>query len=239
VSVLINPASDQKFRVLVSWSSGKDSAWMVSELMKLPQIEIVGLLTTFDEVTDRVAMHGVRRGLVVKQAAAMNLPLWPVMLPWPCTNAEYDSRMRTLFQRAENAGVTHVAYGDLFLEEIRDYRIKKLADTKMTPMFPIWCGQQKTRELAEEMIQAGMQAIITCVDPKQLSADFIGRQFDGQLLQELPAGVDCCGEHGEFHTFCYGGPHQSQAIDVELGEICARDGFVYAELVSRDDSSGC
>lgn len=215
---------------------------MLHVLRQRGDVELVGLLTTFNEAVNRVAMHGVRRDLVEWQAAAVGLSLWPVMLPWPCSNADYEARMRAIIERAVNEGVTHVAFGDLYLEEIRDYRIRQLQGTGIEPMFPIWCGQEGTRSLAEEMLNAGLQGVLTCVDPKQLSPTFAGRQFDEVLLNELPSTVDPCGENGEFHTFCHAGPMFSQSGKIKVGETIERDGFVYADVKPgwkcRDRSPG-
>ncbi|HEX4070806.1 MAG TPA: ATP-binding protein, partial [Planctomycetaceae bacterium] len=193
-------------RVLLSWSSGKDSAWTLHVLKRDPSVTVVGLLTTFNESADRVAMHAVRHILVEAQARAAGLPLWPVMLPWPCSNDVYEARMQQAIERARQEGVTHIAFGDLFLEDIRAYREQKLAGTGIDPLFPIWTTQSETPQLAREMLAAGLRAVVTCVDPKQLDPRFVGRWFDGDLLAELPPGVDPCGERGEFHTFCYAGP---------------------------------
>ncbi|MCA9089055.1 MAG: ATP-binding protein [Planctomycetaceae bacterium] len=218
-------------RVLVSWSSGKDSAWMLHVLQQSADIELVGLVTTFNSAVDRVAMHAVRRELVDLQAAAIGLPLWPVPLPWPCSNEIYEVCMRQLIEQAVDSGVTHFAFGDLFLEEIRDYRIRQLAGTGIEPLFPIWCGEQGTAALAQEMLAAGLQATLTCVDSQQLSPEFVGRAFDESLLADLPASVDPCGERGEFHTVCLAGPHQQATIPVMLGEQIERNGFVSIDVI--------
>ena len=216
-------------RVLVSWSSGKDSAWTLHALRQ-ERVEVVGLLTTFNEAADRVAMHAVRRALVEAQARAAALPLWPVLLPWPCSNSEYERRMATAIGRAREAGVTHVAFGDLFLEDIRAYRIRQLAGSGIEPLFPLWCTPTVTPQLARRMLAAGLQAVLTCVDPRQLAASFVGRRYDASLLADLPAGVDPCGERGEFHTFCHAGPMFADAIAVEVGERVEREGFCFADL---------
>ena len=218
-------------RTLVSWSAGKDSAWMLHVLRQQPDVELVGLITTFNESADRVAMHAVRRTLVEQQAASLGLPLWPVMLPSPCSDEEYRRRMGQLIEKAQAAGVTHCAFGDLFLEDIRDYRIRQLADTGIEPLFPIWCEEKDTPDLAGRILAAGFRAVLTCVDPRQLPREFVGRQFDKRLLGELPATVDRCGEHGEFHTLCYDGPIYQTPIDIEVGKIVERDGFVFADAV--------
>lgn len=218
-------------RVLVSWSSGKDSSWMLHALQRQPDTELVGLLTTFNESADRVAMHAVRRTLAEAQAVAAGLPLWPVMLPWPCSNDDYQARMAELIQRAQQADVTHVAFGDLFLEDIRAYREKQMAGTGIEPLFPIWGGAGDTTGLAQQMMAAGLRAVLTCVDPKQLDPAFVGRQWDAELLAELPTSVDPCGENGEFHTFAWDGPMFRQPVPVSVGESMERDGFWYADLL--------
>jgi uncharacterized protein (TIGR00290 family) len=218
-------------RVLLSWSSGKDSAWTLHLLRRQPDVEVVGLLTTFNEAADRVAMHAVRRALVEAQAEAAGLPLWPVPLPWPCSNADYEQRMGTVLARARAEGVTHTAFGDLFLEEIRDYRIRQLAGSGVEPLFPLWGSPADTPGLAHQMLDGGLHAVLTCVDPKQLPEAFAGRPFDTALLAELSPGVDPCGERGEFHTFCTGGPMFARAIAVQVGETVCRDGFCFTDLM--------
>ena len=218
-------------RVLLSWSSGKDSAWSLHVLRQSGNYEIVGLLTTFNRSADRVAMHGVRRELVRAQADAAGLPLWEVELPWPCSNEDYESAMQAQCEKAVNAGVDCVAFGDLFLTDIRAYREKQLQGSGLEPIFPVW--GIPTRELAGQMIDAGLRAKLTCVDTKQLDATFAGREFDAQLLSDLPAAADPCGENGEFHSFVYAGPMFRSNIPVELGEIVAREQFVFADLLSQ------
>ncbi len=217
-------------RVLLSWSSGKDSAWTLGVLRQDPGVTVVGLLTTFNESADRVAMHAVRHVLVEAQARAAGLPLWPVMLPWPCSNDVYEARMQQAIDRARREGVTHMAFGDLFLEDIRAYRETKLAGTGIDPLFPIWTTQNETPQLAREMLAAGLQAVLTCVDPKQLDARFVGRAFDAEFLAELPAQTDPCGERGEFHSFCWAGPMFRQPISISVGEPVLRDGFWFADV---------
>ncbi len=218
-------------RVLLSWSSGKDSAWTLHVLRQQPDVEVVGLLTTFNEAADRVAMHAVRRCLVEAQAAAAGLPLWAVHLPRPCSNVAYEERMAVVIGRAREEGVTHVAFGDLFLEDVRDYRIRQLSGTGVEPLFPLWCSAADTPALAQRMLAAGLRAVLTCVDPKQLPEPFVGRQYDTALLAELPVGVDPCGERGEFHTFCFAGPMFASGIVVQVGETVSRDGFCFADVV--------
>ena len=216
-------------KVLLSWSSGKDSVWALHLLRQQPDIEVVALLTSFNSAAGRVAMHAVRRALVDEQAARTGIPQWSVDLPWPCSNAEYEERMRGVCQRALAEGITAVAFGDLFLQDIRDYRERQLQGTGLDPLFPVW--EIPTAKLARDMIAAGVKAKITCVDPSQVDRAFAGRDFDQALLDSLPPGVDPCGENGEFHTFVYDAPMFSRPIDVRLGEIVERDGFVFADVL--------
>ena len=220
-------------RVLISWSSGKDSAWTLHVLRQQHDLEIAGLLTTFNEAFDRVAMHAVRRELVEAQAHAAGVPLWPVWLPWPCSNEIYEQRMLGALESAREQGVTHMAFGDLFLEDVRDYRIRLLAGSGITPLFPLWRQPESTPTLARDMLAAGVHAILTCVDPTQVDARFVGREYDAALLTELPAKADPCGERGEFHTFCYAGPMFDAPIPVTAGETIERDGFCFAEVCKR------
>jgi uncharacterized protein (TIGR00290 family) len=215
-------------RVALSWSSGKDSAWSLHLLRQDPSIEVVALVTTLNEQFDRVAMHAVRRELLELQAKSVGVPLWTVPLPWPCSNQEYEARMLDLCARAISEGVEAMAFGDLFLADIRAYREKQLAGTGLQPLFPVW--QIPTADLARQMIAAGLRAKITCVDPKLLPREFAGRDFDTQFLADLPPGIDPCGENGEFHTYVYHAPGFRHPIDVSVGEIIERDGFVFADL---------
>lgn len=216
-------------RALLSWSSGKDSAWTLHALRTGGAVDVVGLLTTLNEAFDRVAMHAVRRALLEAQARAAGLPLLVVPLPWPCSNKAYEAAMdRALGEARELLDVTHVAFGDLYLEDVRAYRERKLAGTGLTPLFPLW--GQSTRELARRMIEGGLQAVLTCVDPRRLPASFAGRRFDASLLADLPPDVDPCGEAGEFHTFVYSGPMFSAPIASVVGEVVERDGFVFADV---------
>jgi len=216
-------------KVLLSWSSGKDSAWTLHLLRQNPNLQVVALLTSFNVEANRVAMHAVRRALVETQAERIGTALWAVDLPWPCSNVEYEDRMRAVCQRASAEGITAVAFGDLFLQDIRDYRERQLQGTGLEPLFPVW--QIPTEQLGRDMIAAGLKAKITCVDPSKLEKPFAGRDYDQDLLRALPAGVDPCGENGEFHTFVYDAPVFSSAIGVETGEIVERDGFVFADVV--------
>ena len=215
-------------KILVSWSSGKDSAWMLHVLKSDPAVQIGGLLTTMNEQFDRVAMHAVRRRLLEAQAGAAGVPLRTVQLPWPCTNEQYEERMRSAVSQAITEGFTHVAFGDLFLEDVRSYREAKLAGTGLTPIFPIW--GIPTDQLADQMVESGLRSVLTCVHPTQLDRSFAGRQFDRTLLQDLPEGVDRCGERGEFHSFAWDGPMFNRPIGIEVGEVVDRDGFVFADV---------
>jgi uncharacterized protein (TIGR00290 family) len=216
-------------KVLLSWSSGKDSAWTLHLLRQRPDIQVVALLTTFNSVADRVAMHAVRRALVEAQAERTGIPLWAVELPYPCSNLEYEERMRVVCQRATAEGIAAVAFGDLFLQEIRDYRVLKLQGSGLEPLFPVW--QIPTGQLGRDMIAAGVKAKITCVDPSKLAKSFAGHEYDLSLLQALPPGIDPCGENGEFHTFVYESPVFSRPIGVRTGEVVERDGFVFVDLL--------
>jgi uncharacterized protein (TIGR00290 family) len=215
-------------KAILCWSSGKDSAWTLHVLRQRQEVEVVGLLTTINEVHDRVVMHAVRAALLQAQAEAVGLPLWTVPVPSPCSNQEYETAMGTAIQRALAAGVSVMAFGDLFLEEVRRYRETQLAGTGLVPLFPIW--GLSTTLLACEMVSAGLRARITCVDPKQIPASFVGREFDDALLADLPASADPCGERGEFHTFAYAGPMFRHPVPIQTGEIVTRDGFVFADL---------
>jgi uncharacterized protein (TIGR00290 family) len=222
-------------RAVLSWSSGKDSAWMLHVLRQQAAYDIVGLVTTINTSAERVAMHAVRTDLLKTQAAAAGLPLWPVPIPSPCSNAQYEAAMRTVIERARAADVTAFAFGDLFLQDIRAYRERQLAGSGLTPVFPLWLSP--TDVLARDMVAGGLRAYLTCVDPKQLPARFAGRSFDLALLGELPPGVDPCGERGEFHTFAYAGPMFREDLAVRVGETVARDGFVFADVLPSSRGS--
>jgi uncharacterized protein (TIGR00290 family) len=215
-------------RLLLSWSSGKDSAWALHCLRQRSEYQIAGLLTTLNAAFDRVAMHSTRRALLEAQARAAGLPLYPVPLPWPCTNEHYETAMRSACDAAIAGGIEAIAFGDLFLEDVRRYREERLEGTGLKPVFPVW--GLDTRQLAEDMIAGGLRARIVCVDPKKLPAEFAGREFDAQFLRDLPPGVDPCGENGEFHSAVYAGPMFSEPIPIETGEVVERDGFVFADV---------
>jgi uncharacterized protein (TIGR00290 family) len=218
-------------KVLLSWSSGKDSTWALHLLRQRPDIQLAALVTTFNSAANRVAMHAVRRALVEAQAERTGIPLWAVDLPFPCTNLEYEHRMRTVCQRAVSEGITAVAFGDLFLQDIRDYRVRQLQGTGLEPLFPVW--QIPTAQLGRDLITAGVKAKITCVDPSKLAKSFAGNEYDLRLLQEMPAAVDPCGENGEFHTFVYDAPVFSRPIEIRMGEVIERDGFVFADVLPQ------
>lgn len=215
-------------RAWLSWSSGKDAAWSLHVARQRGEVEIVGLLTTLNEHFDRVAMHGVRRELLEAQARATGLPLHVVPLPWPCTNEDYEARMARACEVARDAGVTRMVFGDLFLPDVRQYREAKLAGTGIEPVFPLW--GIPTDALAREMIEGGLGAHIATLDPRLVPRELAGARWD-RSLDALPAGVDPCGERGELHTLVVEGPMLSAPIDVRVGEIVERDGFVYADLI--------
>lgn len=217
---------------LVSWSTGKDSAWAL-HLVRQQGLEVVGLLSTTNESTGRVSMQGVRRELLYEQATVLGLPVWEVSLPYPCSIEEYERRMGAVVERATASGITHVVFGDLFLEDVRAYREETMAPTGVTPLFPNWCGEAGTTDLAETMVGAGVQATITCVDPTLLAASFAGTTWDPE---DLPPEVDPLGERGEFHTFCSAGPMFSRSLEVVPGEVIERDGFWWADVVPSVDA---
>jgi uncharacterized protein (TIGR00290 family) len=216
-------------KALISWSSGKDSAFALHEVRRSGEFDVVGALTTVTETFDRVSIHGVRQQILQAQLGAAGLPPRIVPIPYPCPNGIYEARMGEAVALAVREGVTHMIFGDLFLEDIRAYREQKLAGTGITPVFPLW--QRPTLPLAHAMIDGGMQAYLATVDLKKLPAEFAGRKFDAQLLADLPEGVDRCGENGEFHTCVVAGPMFSQPIPVALGERVERDGYAYCDLV--------
>lgn len=217
-------------KILVSWSTGKDSAWMLHALRQQHPGAVAGLLTTTNEAFDRVAMHAVRRELLQAQAEAAGLPLHVVPLPWPCSNEQYEWIMKTAVEGFVKDGFTHAAFGDLFLEDVRRYREDRLAGSGLEPLFPLW-KTKSTADLAQDMIASGLRATLTCVNPKQLDRAFAGRTFDQSLIDDLPADVDPCGENGEFHSFAHTGPMFNHPIAVTLGEVVDRDGFVFADVL--------
>ena len=218
-------------KILLSWSSGKDSAWALHRLGETHPGAVAGLLTTMNDEAGRVAMHAVRESLVREQAAAADLPLHLVRIPSPCPDEVYAARMAAFLGGAVALGYTHVAFGDLFLEDVRRYREDRMRGTGLEPLFPLWGAS--TPALADEMIDAGLRAYLTCVDPRALDARFAGRAFDRALLDELPPSVDRCGERGEFHSFVWDGPMFARPLDVAPGDVIERGGFVFADVVSR------
>jgi uncharacterized protein (TIGR00290 family) len=227
-------------RVLLSWSSGKDSAWTLHVLQQDQDVEVVGLLTTVNITHGRVAMHSTRLALVEAQARAVGLPLHIIPLPWPCSNEVYERALRGAIDDGVTSGATHVAFGDLFLEDIRAYRIKQLEGSGLEPLFPLW--HEPTGPLARRMIDAGVEAVITCVDPKVLSPSFAGRKFDHRSLDELPHGVDPCGENGEFHTCVLAGPMFREPLRAAVGKALERDGFYFVDLEQTpalNNAPGC
>jgi uncharacterized protein (TIGR00290 family) len=216
-------------RVYLSWSSGKDSAWALHVLRATAGVEILGLVSTVNEAFDRVAMHGVRRSLLESQARASGLPLHVVPLPHPCSNALYEKAMLAFAAQARNEGATHLAFGDLFLEDVRRYREALFRNTGLELLFPLW--GRGTRALAMDMVAAGVRARVVCVDPKQAPREWAGALFDSAFVQAIPPHVDPCAEKGEFHTFAFDGPMFSRAIRVKCGEVLEREGFVFADLL--------
>lgn len=220
-------------KAYVSWSSGKDSAFALHEARRQGLAEVVGALTTLSAAFGRVAMHGVRESVLDRQLAALSLPALKILLPTPCSNEQYEAQMLPAFERLKSQGVTHLVFGDLYLEDIRAYRERQLAAAGMTGIFPLW--RRDTALLAREMIASGMVAHLACVDPRRLGREFAGRRFDTRLLAELPPGVDPCGENGEFHTVVSAGPMFAAPIDVAVGAVVERDGFVFADVVAAGD----
>jgi uncharacterized protein (TIGR00290 family) len=216
-------------KALVAWSSGKDSAYALFMAQRAGACDIVGILTTVTAAFERVSMHGVREALLERQAAELGLPCHKVLIPSPCPNEVYELRMGEAVARAKADGVSRFVFGDLYLEDIRRYRVERLEPLGIVAEFPLW--QRDTRALAEEMLAAGLRAVVTCVDPKQLDPAWAGRVFDARFLAELPAAVDPCGENGEFHTFVTDGPMFKRPIAVRTGEIVERDGFVFADVL--------
>lgn len=219
-------------RVLVSWSSGKDCAWALHLLRQQPGIEVVGLLTTINGEFDRVAMHGTRRSVLEAQAAAAQLPLWSIPLPWPCSNEIYEQRMAEAARRAVTEGVDAIAFGDLFLRDVRLYREHQLASSGLQPLFPLW--GIPTADLARDMISAGLGAKLVCIDSRRLDPAFAGRDFDARLLRDLPSAIDPCGENGEFHSCVYDGPMFLHPLALDPGETVNRDGFIYADFMPSE-----
>jgi uncharacterized protein (TIGR00290 family) len=226
-----NVAVPRPPKACISWSSGKDSAYALQEARTSGLAEVVTAITTLTESYDRVAMHGVRSSLLGRQLAALGLPSHRVMLPTPCSNEIYEARFAAACERLKEQGVGHIVFGDLYLEDIRAYRERQLAALGMSAIFPLW--RRDTGALARAMIASGLVAHLVCVDPRRLDRAFAGRRFDQQLLDDLPADVDPCGENGEFHTVVSAGPMFAAPIAVRVGEIVERDGFVFADVLAE------
>ena len=224
-----------KAKIIISWFSGKYIAWSFHLIRQRSDVEVVGLLTTINRHFQRVAMHGTRYELLKAQAAAAHLPLWEVPLPWPCSNEVYEQAMAEACASAVRQGISGIAFGDLFLEDVRRYREDRLRGTGLDPIFPIW--GRDTRELIPEMIDGGLRARIVCVDPAKLPADFAGRDLDHDVVRRLPASVDPCGENGEFHTFAYAGPMFDEPLPIETCASVTRDGFVYSDVLLKQDTA--
>lgn len=221
--------TSQRPKAVVSWSSGKDSAYALWKIRQNEEFDVVGLLTTVTRTFARVSMHGVREALVERQAEACGLPLRKLEIPSPCPNELYEKAMATEVSAMRAEGITHIVFGDLFLRDIRDYRESRLAPTGVRPVFPLW-GIDTTR-LAREMVESGLEAHVVCLDPRKLAKEFAGRRFDARFLNDLPASVDPCGENGEFHTFVSAGPMLSRKIPVVVGPTVEREGFVFTDLL--------
>lgn len=219
-------------KILLSWSSGKDSAWALHVLNQQYPTAVAALLTTVNDSVSRVAMHGVRREVLDAQARAAGLPLRIVAIPNPCSNDIYEARMHAAIVSAIADGFTHAAFGDLFLQDIRSYRERQLAGTGLEPLFPLW--DVPTRDLARQMIDGGLRARLACVDTRVLRPTFVGREFDRDLLDELPVTIDPCGENGEFHTCVYDGPMFSAPIDLATGRAEFRDPFIWSDMLIRN-----
>lgn len=217
----------------IAWSSGKDSAWALHVVRQQGAVDVTGMLCTITEPFDRVSMHAVRRELVAAQAAEAGLPLHEVLIPAPCPNEVYEAKMAEAMDAAKAEGVTHVVFGDLFLEDVRQYRIDKLAGTGIEPLFPLW--GRPTADLAREMLRGGLRARVTCIDPRKMPRELAGRELDGAFLAALPDGADPCAENGEFHTFAYAGPMFRRPIPIRVGENVERDGFVFTDVLPADE----
>lgn len=223
-------------KAVVSWSSGKDSAYALHVAQQLQSFDIVGVLTTVTDPFHRVSMHGVREELLALQSDALGLPCIKVRIPSPCSNEIYQEKMLEALNRLKDDGVTHMIFGDLFLEDVRAYREEQLERVGMQGIFPLWL--RDTQQLAQEMLAAGLRAVLTCIDPKVLGFEFAGRHFDASLLDDLPDGVDPCGENGEFHTVVVAGPMLKRSIEVDVGSIVERGGFVFADVIPVDPTLG-
>ncbi|HYB78904.1 MAG TPA: ATP-binding protein [Thermoplasmata archaeon] len=223
------PSAAHRPRAVVSWSSGKDSAFALWEVLRSGELDVVGLLTTVTKDFGRVSIHGAREELLHRQASALGLPLRKVEIPYPCPNSLYEEAMGRAVRQMQEDGISRVIFGDLFLEDVRAYREARLASSEIRPIFPLW--HRNTTELAREMLRSGLRARVVCLDPRRLPRTFAGREFDSAFLEQLPVGVDPCGENGEFHTFVTGGPMFVRPIPVVAGPVVERDGFVFADLI--------
>ncbi len=223
-----------KKKTLMSWSTGKDSAWAYHEILERGDHEIAGIFCTINEKFQRTAMHGVRVELLRRQAQRLGQPLDIIEIPWPCSNEDYERIMGEYINSVKSREIECFAFGDLFLQDIRDYRVDKLEGTGIEPVFPLW--QRPTKELASQMIEGGQRTMITCIDPKKLDASFAGREFTREFLKDLPDHIDPCGENGEFHSFVFDAPAFDCAIDIKVGEVVERDGFVFADLVPEPEN---
>lgn len=221
----------RKIKTWLSWSSGKDSAYALSVLLKDPKYAVTGIFTTVTENFNRVSIHSVRETLLETQAEKLNLPLYKIKIPYPCSNDLYNKAMMEFIRTAKNKGITTMAFGDLFLKEVRDYRIKQLADTGIEPIFPIW--GKDTKDLSLKIIDLGFDAVITCIDKKKLNPSFSGKKYNFDFLASLPHGIDPCGENGEFHSFVYNCPLFSQGIKIIIGEKVSRDGFMFTDILPK------
>jgi uncharacterized protein (TIGR00290 family) len=228
-----------KRKTLHSWSSGKDSTWALHILRQRPGIDVVGLFCTFNQAFDRVAMHGVRIELVRQQAESVGLPIELIPIPHPCSDDDYAAIMARFVEQAKGQGIDCFAFGDLLLEDVRQYREDRLAGTGIAPLFPLW--GTPTKELSREMVSGGLRAIVTCLDPRHLPAELAGQDYDEAFLERLPVGIDPCGENGEFHTFAFDGPMFREPVRVSVGETVSRDGFVFTDLLPERPrtTAGC
>ena len=227
-----NQENKMKRKTLMSWSSGKDSAWALYKLQQDPQIEIDGLFCTMNSEYQRVAMHAIRVELLQRQVESIGLPVKIINIPNPCTNEEYEEIMAQFVESSKAVNIEYFAFGDLFLEDVRRFREENLIDTGISPLFPIW--ETPTDKLSREMIRGGLKAVITCFDPEKLSGEFIGREYDESFLDDLPGGVDPCGENGEFHSFVFDAPNFVWLIEISLGEVVQRDGYVFVDVVEDE-----
>ena len=218
-------------KALMSWSSGKDSAWALYKIQQSKEYDLVGLFCTVNKKYDRVAMHGVRVELLQKQAKSIGLPLEIIELPYPCSNEEYEKIMGQFVESVKQQNIEYFIFGDLFLEDVRRYREEKLKDTGIKPLFPLWDFQ--TDKLSQEMIKSGLKTIITCINPKQMPKQLVGKEFAESFLNSLPENVDHCGENGEFHSFVFDGPMFKEKIEICVGDIVERDGFIFADILPK------